>query len=485
MSIAEISTNLNLTDAAALSPLWILLLGALFVLLTESFAEKVADKLSFPISLLVLVLAIAAVIYSPVSHNQLLSPWLTFDALSYFFSIFFLMIGVASLTLASAFFQRFKTGQGEYYFLLLSALFGLLLIGYSADFLMLFLGLELLSIALYVLCGYMKRWNISHEASIKYFFIGALAAAFLVYGIALIYGAIGTTRFDELLSGYKAINSAQQSVLFLCGMALVTLGLAFKAAIVPFHMWAPDVYDGAPTPVTAFMAIGTKVGAFTAFIRVFFVALPQFHAVWSEVIAILAIPTLIYANYVAMRQMQIRRFFAYSGISHAGFLMIPLAVGTPDALLAMVFYLVVYALATFGCFAVITFLDDRQEGVMLSDLKGFFKRSPWLAGILIICLLTLSGIPPTAGFLAKFYLFKSAFQAGYYWLVIVGLLTTILAAFYYLRIIAIILSQDQTKEGDFRTYRSAAIAGSISCAAIILLSCYPAPFMAFLEAISS
>ncbi|MBA3816041.1 MAG: NADH-quinone oxidoreductase subunit N [Parachlamydiaceae bacterium] len=474
------TTSLSLTDVAALSPLLFLLIGALAVLLVETFAEKAANILSFPISALFILIAIIAAVYAPISDNALLTPWLSFDPLSRLFTFFFLAIGLASACLAHAFFHRFKATQGEYYFLLLSALFGLLLIGSSADFLTLFLGLELLSIALYVLCGYMKKWNISHEASMKYFLMGALAAAFLLYGIALIYGATGTTRFDRLLSGYQAIQSTQKSALFLGGIALVTLGLAFKAAIVPFHVWAPDVYDGASTPVTAFMAVGTKVGAFAAFARVFLVALPQFNPLWSEVVAFLAIPTLIYANYVALRQTQLRRFFAYSGISHAGFLLIPLAAGTPDALSALMFYLAVYAFATLGCFAVLAFLDDRPAGVMLKDLQGLFKRAPLLAGVLALCMLTLAGIPPTIGFFAKFYLFKVAFQAGYYWLVIIALLTTILAAYYYLRMIAIMFSPAvDAATAPQRRYWTAALVGIVSCAAIIVLSLYPAPFMAF------
>lgn len=471
------TASLNLTDVAALTPLLIVLIGALVILLIETFAERAAKTLSFPLSALILAIALIAAVYVPASSNPLLTAWLSFDSLSRIFTTFFLAIGLAAVFLTSAFFQRFEATQGEYYFLLLSALFGLLLIGYSADFLILFLGIEMLSIVLYVLCGYMKKWNISHEASMKYFLIGALAAAFLLYGIALIYGAVGTTRFDELLGGYRAMQSPQQTALFLGGIALVTLGLAFKAAIVPFHVWAPDVYDGAPTPVTAFMAVGTKVGAFAAFVRVFLVALPQFNPIWSEVIALLAIMTLIYANYVALRQVQLRRFFAYSGISHAGFLLIPLAAGTSDALPALVFYLVVYAFATLGSFAVLAFLDDRQAGVMLKDLHGLFYRSPGLAGMLSLCLLTLSGIPPTVGFFAKFYLFKVAFQTGYYGLVIIGLLTSILAAFYYLRIIGMMLSPAPQEVVHVYYRWPAVVVGVVSCVAIIILSFYPALFM--------
>ena len=317
--------TLELTDFAALSPLLILLGGALIILLWESFFSESASKYIFSFTVAVLLVALYAAFVAPESSNPLLTPWLKFDIYARFFSIFFIIIGLASAFLASSFFTRFLASQGEYYFFLLSCLFGLILIGASADFLTLFLGLETLSISLYILCGYMKHWDISRESSLKYFLMGALSAAILLYGIALIYGAIGTTNFGQLLSGYKAISTTQNQVLFLAGTALVTLGFAFKAAIVPFHVWAPDVYDGATTPVTAFMAVGTKVGAFAAFTRVFLLALPQFNMLWNESIALLAYPTLIYANFVALRQVQLRRFFAYSGISHAGFMLLPLA----------------------------------------------------------------------------------------------------------------------------------------------------------------
>lgn len=477
--------SLSLTDYAALSPLFILLGGALILLLLESFYESIAKKFSATISLVFIITAMLAAYYVPASTNPLLTPWIKFDNLSKFFTLLFLSIGIGTTLLSSSFFKRFEASRGEYFFLLLSALFGLILIGISADFLTLFLGLETLSISLFVLCGYMKKWNASHESAMKYFILGALSAAFLLYGIALIYGAIGTTRFDMILPAYKQLSQAPEITLFFVGISLVTLGLCFKAAIVPFHIWAPDVYDGAPTPVTAFMAIGTKAGAFAAFVRVFMDALPQFDPLWSEGIAWIAIPTLIYANFVALRQVQLRRFFAYSGISHAGFLLIPIAVGTPDALSALMFYLVVYSLATFGCFAILAYLDTRSNGVMMNDLNGLFSRSPMLASIFSICLLTLGGIPPTAGFLAKFYLFKIAFHAGYYTLVIVALLTTVLSATYYLRIIARMLSQAPAETAAPPRTWPAAVVGVASLAAIIALSCYPKPLFTLITLASN
>lgn len=470
--------RLTFIDFAALSPLLIVLGASLVLLLIESFAEKIAKVFTPYFTIASIVVALIAAVYAPESHSILLTPWLRFDSIGRLFNIFFLVIGLGSTLLAFSFFQHLTVTRGEYFFLLLSSLFGLMLIGSAADFLTLFLGLETLSISLYILCCYMKHWTISHEASIKYFLMGSLAAAFLLYGIALIYGAVGHTQFDHLAVAYKGLTMPSERTLFLSGVALVTVGFAFKAAVVPFHVWAPDVYDGAPTPVTGFMAVGTKVGAFAALALLFLVVLPQFDPLWNRGIAFLAYPTMIYANIVALRQIQLRRFFAYSGIAHAGYMLIPLAAGTPEALPALLFYLVVYALATMGAFAVITLLDERAEGVMMHDLSGLYRRSPLLAGVLALCLLTLTGLPPTAGFFAKFYIFKVGFQAGYYGLVIVGLLTAVLAAFYYLRIIAVMFSEAPRETLSPRPSWPATVVAVACAAAILLLSIFPESLVA-------
>lgn len=480
------TTALTANDIYALSPLLIILAGALILLLLESFAETWAKKISWLVSLLTLAAAAYPTYLHSGGDHPLLTPWIRFDETARFFSLLFLAIGLGSTLLAASFFKRFENEysnvtHGEFYFLLLSAVVGLLLIASAADFLTLFLGMETLSISLYVLCGYMKKWEFSHESAMKYFLIGALGAAFLLYGIALVYGAIGTTQFSQLLPGYQALADSQHTFLFVSGIALITVGLAFKAAVVPFHVWAPDVYDGAPNPVTAFMSVGTKAGAFAAFAIVFLLFLPSFSSWWNDGVSLLAIPTLIYANYVALRQTQLRRFFAYSGISHAGYMLIPIAAGTSDSLPALEFYLVVYSLATLGCFAVLAFLDYRSEGVQLEDLRGLFKRSPMLAGILALCLLTLAGIPPTAGFFAKFWLLKVGFDAGYHTLVIIALLVTILSAYYYLRIVSVMLSESVDEGQATSISWPAYVVGVICFLGIMALSLYPNPLMAWLN----
>lgn len=475
------NTDLTSHDFLALSPLLLVLFGALASLLLESINAPYAKLQSFALTLAVLAAASYATLFAPSSENPILTRWISFDSTGKTFNLFFLCVGIGTVLLASPFFRQYDTSCGEFFFLLFSLLFGAMLIGTSADFLTLFLGLETLSIALYVMCGYMKQWEISHEAAMKYFLTGALAGALLLYGIALIYGAVGTTSFEGLLKHYQQIQEGSQKALFLAGIALITIGLGFKAALVPFHVWAPDVYEGTSNPVTAFMAVGTKAAAFAAFVRIFLIALPGFNPLWSELMTGLAYPTLIYANFVALRQIQLRRFFAYSGISHAGFLLIPLIVGTQEALPALLFYLVIYALAIFGCFATLAYLDRSKEGVMMHDLHGLFNHSPLLAGMFSLCLLTLAGFPPTAGFFAKFYLFKLAFQGGYYPLVLVGILMTILSAYYYLRIISYMLTDSHGKVELLKPTLPALIVGGVALAGIVITSFYPAPLLHLLS----
>lgn len=460
--------NLSVTDYFAISPLLCLFATALIILALETFAPS-CKKMFSSVAFGGLILALYSACIAPKSQNPMLTNWLTFDALARFFSLLFLSVALGTLALSSTFFKRFDASRAEFYFLLLSSTFGLILISSANDFLTLFLGLETLSIALYVLCCYMKTWAISHEASFKYFLFGSISTSLLLFGIAMIYGATGTTRFDA----FEPLDNT----LFMGGIAFVTASLLFKAAIVPFHIWAPDVYAGAPTPVTAFMAIGTKAGAFAAFIRIFLATFGSFDPVWHQALQLLAMITLIFANFVAIRQTNLRRFFAYSGISHAGFLLIPLAAGSHEAIASMLFYIVIYSLATLGAFCCLSFLDDKPEGPTIHDLKGLFAYSPLLASTFAFCLLTLGGIPPTIGFFAKFYVLKVAFSAGLISLVIVGLLTTILAAYYYLRIATAIFQPQQQLASVPLYSMPTAIASGVSCLAILGFSLYPEPLL--------
>lgn len=452
--------NLTHADYLALAPLLTLFITALLLLVYDG------KKYAATITLLGLATGLSFSLQPTASTNAALTPWLVFDGLASFFTTLFLAIGIVMVGLTSGFFKQFSAPRTEFYFFLLASLFGLILIASANDFLTIFIGLETLSIALYVLCCYMKTWPKSHEASFKYFLLSSISTSLLLFGIALIYGATGSTKLS--LPAHHI-----DSTLFLAGLGLVTVSLLFKIAAFPFHVWAPDVYAGASTPVTAFMAVGTKAGAFSALIRIALFAYSPLDPIWHNVVALLAVPTLIFANFVALKQVEMRRFFAYSGISHAGFLLIPLAASGPEAASSMLFYIVVYTVATLVAFSSISSIDTNPDGVTLADLKGLFMRAPFRATSLTLSLLTLGGIPPLVGFFAKFYVLKVAFAQGYYTLVIVGLLTTILAAFYYLRIVTTLFQKDEAEKPLPAKSYAALATTLVLTLTLIIASCYP------------
>lgn len=473
--------TLSFLDYFAVSPLLILVVTSLLLLLVEAYKSRAHTTLwSITIAGLIAALVFASI--APESTNPLIANWLYFDSLSRFFSLLFITIGIAVCLMASSFFKQFHATRGEFFFFIVASLFGLILLSSAKNFLTLFLGLETLSISLYVLTNYVKTCTNAHEASFKYFILGSISTALLLFGIAMVYAATGTTAFDALAPQF-ALLSGPDKILFFSGMSLISVSLLFKAAIVPFHIWAPDVYAGAPTAVTAFMAVATKAGAFAVLIRLFLSSLGSFDPAWQQIASLLVYPTLLWANFVAMRTLQLRRFFAYSGISHAGFLLIPLAASTPESAPCMLFYIVVYTVATLGAFACLCFLDTKSEGVMLDDLRGLFYTSPTLTAMFTLCLLTLGGIPPMIGFFAKFYILKIAFTAGLYGIVIIALLTTILSAYYYLRIVAALFSEKQADAPQPARSARTALAATLCCTAIIAISIYPEPLMQLVSAI--
>ncbi|CRX38955.1 NADH-quinone oxidoreductase subunit N [Estrella lausannensis] len=433
------NTNPALQDYLSLSPMAILLLSGLVLIVIESLSPKFSRKSAFPIAFLSIIAALISSYLAPEPTHPYISAFIVSDSPAQFFTSFFLVVGAVIALISASFFKQRTESHGEYAFLLLSSLIGLILIGASADFLTLFLGLEILSLALYVLVAYMKTWSKTHEAAIKFFLLGSMATAFLIFGVALIYGATGTTRFEGLLEKYGALTDAPSRVLFISGSALFALGLLFKAAVVPFHFWAPDVYAGAATPVTAFLAVGSKAGAFAGLARVFLITIPGFDPVFSTMIALAAAITLLYGNILAIRQRAFRRFFAYSGISHSGFMLIAIAAaGEGGAFEALAFYLTVYSVATLGVFSLFTAMDAGDGDIPFESVQGLFKRSPWIALAFALSLLVLAGFPPFVGFFAKFILFKVAYTKGLIWLMVLALILTVISSYYYFRLVLLL-----------------------------------------------
>ena len=346
------------------------------------------------------------------------------------------LIGAGLVVLLSLdYLEREAIRIPEFYVLVLFAVVGMMLLAGGEDLFVLFLGLELMSVSAYVLAGLDRRHAASAEAALKYFLLGAFASAFLLYGIALLYGATGTTKLTLIGFQIGSLDLARHP-LVLGGLALMLVGLGFKIAAVPFHMWAPDVYDGSPTPVTAFFAASVKAAALAALIRVLLQAVPALHDTWQPVLWWLAAVTMVVGNLVALAQKTLKRMLAYSSIAHAGYLLTALVGGQAAGAAAFLFYLFFYTLTTVGAFAVIAFKGrDGERTVTTEDLAGLSESHPWVALLMAICMLSLLGFPGTAGFIGKWYILTSATGAGYNVLAAILVLASVVSAGYYLPVI--------------------------------------------------
>jgi NADH-quinone oxidoreductase subunit N len=421
-----------------------------------------ANFLVLPIvSLLGIVGAIAATIVmlvigvgaSPNNHaNQVFNNMVGTDPATYWAYLIILVAGALGVFLSPSYLKRTNlVHQGEYYALLMFAMVGMILMAASTSFIILFVGLEMFSLALYILCGFVARRRASQEAGIKYFLLSSFASAFLLFGIALVYAATGSTSLATVFAAVQGHTSA--STLLMAGMGLLIVGFAFKISGVPFQAWTPDVYQGAPAPVTAFMSVGTKVAAFVAFVRVFgFVFLPV-HNDWAPIIVVLSLLTMIAGNIMALVQSNVKRMLAYSSIAHGGYLLIGIVAGGQLGATAILFYLSCYLFMNLGAFGVISLLERQDNnGYDNKALRGLWYRRPVLAGALAFFLLSLAGFPPMAGFAAKYYIFYAALQSGHPELLIVGVLMSILGIYYYLRPIATMFMHETEAEADLEGY---------------------------------
>ncbi len=373
--------------------------------------------------------------------------------------------------------------RGEYYVMLLLATGGMMLLAQGTDLIVLFLGLELLSITLYVLVGFAYPRLSSEEAAMKYLLIGAFAAGFLVFGIALIYGATGTSNLSDISKALSAGLAAEDLALLLAGSALVIVGFGYKISMVPFHMWTPDVYEGAPTPVTAFMSVGTKSAGFAALARFLLQGIGPEYVIWVPAVAVLAALTMIIGNISAVTQTNVKRMLAYSSIGHAGYILMGvLAGGVPNTgtrgVESFLFYLLAYSLTNLGAFAVLIALEQRGEAAWdLGDFAGLYSRRPLLAIAMALCMFSLAGVPPTAGFWGTFDVFTAAWAAGLQWLAVIGVRTSAIAAFFYLRIVVQMFMRDPVREVRQTYDRALAIGIGVAALGIILIGLLPTPLI--------
>ena len=432
-AISQIDWNLFLKLGL---PFFVPMIGALVLVLISAFHRTYLKQIGFWVAFITLNIALGFAIINWLQAPPFVLLRVSFDRVSYAFDMLFFVAALLSLFLSHDYLEQEKIPAGEYYALILFALTGASFLAHGADLIVSFLGLEVMSIAAYVLAGSKLGVVRSAEASLKYFILGAFASGFLLYGIALLYGATGSTAFAEL----QNISLPPVSpVLLFAGIACVLIGVSFKVAAVPFHAWSPDVYEGSPTPVTAFMASVIKAAGFALLVRLVLVfgQIPQIP--WGEALWVISALTMSVGNLVALKQTNIKRMLAYSSIAHAGYLLVAVVATlqkntlSESPIAGILFYLFAYSLATIGAFGIVIALGRRGEAAEeITDLSGLATKHPIMATALTIFLFSMTGFPLTAGFVGKFYLFSSAIEAGLYSLVVVGVINSAVSAYYYL-----------------------------------------------------
>lgn len=431
--------NSYLNDIVANAPVMIISITALVAMLVEA-VRKSRPIAVYYVSLSGLALAAVFALTNLTIEGTSFGGMLLHGGYANYFGALFCFISFFTVILSRNYFERQKYHRGEFYILLLFATVGLMLIASANDLIIIFLGIELMSVCLYVLTGFIRTKDRANEAALKYFLLGAFATGFLLYGIALIYGAVGTTNITMIRNVFAVIST---NMLFVIGAGLLLIGLAFKAAVVPFHMWAPDVYEGAPTPVTAFMSTGAKAAAFAAFITVFIRTFDFVGGHVNELLAVLAAASMILGNIIAIAQTNVKRMLAYSSIAHAGYMLTGIATGTLDGQSGVMFYLTAYAAMNLGAFAIIGLVErEGDQNLLLDDYAGFSSSQPLLAVLMAIFMFALAGVPPFAGFFGKYYIFLAAIKAKMTWLAIVGVLTSLVSAYYYLRIVVLMFFRE-------------------------------------------
>jgi NADH-quinone oxidoreductase subunit N len=397
------------------------------------------------------------------------------DNFGLFVTWILILVGALSLALSDQTIEREHLPRGEYYALMLFALAGMMLMATAADLLIIFLALEVLSIAVYVMTGIRRDSPIATEAAFKYFLLGAFSSAFFLYGIAFTYGLTGSTRLDRIGS-LMAAQAMSATPMQLLAVGLLLVGFAFKVSAVPFHMWTPDAYEGAPPAVTGFMSTGVKAAAFAAFVRVFLAAFEPLRGEWSVIVWVIAAATMIVGTVVGVAQASVKRMLAYSSIAHGGYLLLALVSGNDVGKGAVLFYLLTYAITNLGAFGVIAVLESRdQANDRIQDYAGLWSEHPALAAMMTIFLLSLGGFPPMAGFIAKWYVFSAAIKAGYSGLAIIGVLTSVVSVFFYLRIVVMMyMTPTDAHVRVPPVPGAAAVALAVSAVLIVYLGILPA-----------
>ncbi|VAX30153.1 NADH-ubiquinone oxidoreductase chain N [hydrothermal vent metagenome] len=464
---------MNISTIGPLLPEIIMAASALLVLLVELVIHKKET-----VGLLTIVSVAIVAYYIPQSFGKAFGGMFISDGYSVFFKFIFFINLILTVLLSMRYLVIEEANHGEYYALIMFSTLGMMIMASAGDLIVLYLGLELMALSTYVLAGFIRHDIRSNEAALKYFLLGAFSSALLLYGITMIYGLTGTT--DISLIGAAVAEKGLNIPMFLAIIFLM-VAFGFKIALAPFHMWAPDVYEGAPTSITAFMSVGPKAAGFAAFGRVFLTGFGPLSADWTGILIVLSILTMAVGNIIAIQQSNIKRMLAYSSVAHAGYAVLGIIVGGIEGVAAMMNYLFIYGFMNIGAFAVVIMLRSKGfQGEELEDYKGLARTHPLAAAMMLIFMFSLAGIPPTAGFIGKFYLFKAVIGAGYIWLAVVAVIFSAISAYFYLRVVMYMYMLEP--EGEAVTLSlspSLGLALLITTLAVIFIGIYPSPLLSF------
>lgn len=455
-------------DLRPMMPEILMVCLALGVLMLDLFIKR-KDIVAF-----LSLLSAGAVAYAVmISSGSVFSGMYIADGYSIFFKIIFLISLVLSILISLRYLEMEKVNSGEYYTLMLFSVLGMMIMASAGDLIVLYLGLELMALSIYVLAGFLRHDPRSNEAALKYFLLGAFASALLLYGTSLIYGMTGTTNLRGI-ANHIATAGIKGNPALMFSMILFVAAFSFKIAAAPFHMWAPDVYEGAPTSVTAFMSVAPKAAGFAVLGRVFVTAFGPLQADWSAILIPVSILTMATGNIIAISQSNIKRMLAYSSIAHAGYALIGVIAGGADGMAGMMNYLLIYMFMNIGAFTIVILL--RSEGVSgdsINDFEGLAKTHPLAAALMLIFMFSLTGIPPTAGFIGKLYIFMAAVHAGYTWLVIVAVIFSAISAYFYLRIVMFMYMMEPRAESSISTSAGTGLALLIAVLAVMIIGVLP------------
>jgi NADH-quinone oxidoreductase subunit N len=476
-----VTINIGSADFAAILPIIILSVFGVYLMVQGVFAPRMNKLALAYLGIIGILIALVSNFFLIGKSYTAFEGMVRVDHLTVVFNFIFMITAAMSLLLITSYSEQEHIEFIEFTPLILFSTVGMMLMGSAESLMTIFLGLETMSIALYVLAGFRRTNRYSLEAALKYFLLGAFATGFLLYGIALLYGAVGSTNLTKI-SEYVAQNSMNLNLLALLGMGLIIIGFGFKVALVPFHMWTPDVYQGSPIPVTAYMAVGAKAAGFAAILRVIVLAAGQAAFEWTPVLWVLAVLTMTVGNIIALVQDDIKRMLAYSSIAHAGYILMGVVAGNDSTVSSVMFYLVVYLFMNLGAFAVVGVVSGKNERyVKIKYFSGLGKTQPMLAFVMTICMFSLAGFPPTGGFMGKFFLFKAALQSGYVWLVIFGAINTLISVYYYIRVVVAMYMHDPLEDQKVEPIMAGAgLVILVSILGIFYLGIFPGTTMSIL-----